>query len=379
MTRVGAAVVGTGFIGVVHVEALRRLGIDVVGVVGSSPERAREKPGLPEPYESFEAMLADDRVDVVHLTTPNSLHYPQAKAALAAGKHVVCEKPLAIDPQESAELLRLAEESGLVHCTNYNIRYYALCREACARVRRGDLGAIHAVYGSYIQHWLLDANDWNWRLEPEQGGSLRVVADIGTHWLDLTSFVAGKRVASVCADLHTVHTTRHAPVAPVETFAGDLGDIERVDRAIESEDLAHVLLRYEDGARGSMTVSQVAAGRKNRLTFEVDGAAGSLAWNSEQPDELWLGQRDRPDEVLQRDPALLDPYAASATDLPGGHIEGFADTFKQLYRAVYAAVVEGRMPTEPDFPTFADGHDAMLVAAAIARSSAEERWVEVER
>jgi predicted dehydrogenase len=379
MSGIGAAVVGTGFIGVVHVEALRRLGVDVTGVVGSSPERARQKPGLPDPYQSFEAMLDDERVRVVHLTTPNSLHYPQVKAVLAAGKHVVCEKPLALTSPESAELLRLADESGLVHCTNYNIRFYALCREARARVRRGDVGAIHDVHGVYVQDWLLKPTDWNWRLDPGQGGALRAVADIGTHWLDLTGWITGKRVASVFADLHTVHTTRRVPTGPVETFAGDQDDVERVDRAISSEDLAHVLLRYEDGSRGSMTISQLSAGRRNCLAFQLDGAEGALAWSSEQPEELWLGHRDRPNEILPRDPALLDPYARGFTDYPAGHAEGFPDTFKQLYRAVYAAVEEGRMPAEPDFPTFADGHEEILLGEAIARSAQEERWIEVQR
>jgi predicted dehydrogenase len=379
MSGIGAAVVGTGFIGVVHVEALRRLGANVTGVVGSSPGRARQKPGLPEPYESFDAMLDDDRVRVVHLTTPNHLHYPQVKAVLAAGKHVVCEKPLALTSEESGELLRLAEDSGLVHCTNYNIRFYGLCREARARVRRGDLGAVHGVHGVYIQDWLLKPTDWNWRLDPGQGGTLRAIADIGTHWLDLTSFVTGKRIASVFADLHTVHTTRRVPTGPVETFAGGGDDVEREDRAIESEDMAHVLLRYEDGSRGNVTISQLAAGRKNCLSFELDGAEGSLAWSSERPEELWLGHRDRPNELFLRDPAQLDASAAAFTDYPGGHAEGFPDTFKQLYRAVYAAVEEGRMPAEPDFPTFADGHEEILLGEAIARSAAEERWVEVAR
>ena len=379
MSGIGAAVVGTGFIGVVHVEALRRLGVNVTGVVGSSPGRARQKPGLPEPYESFEAMLDDDRVRVVHLTTPNHLHYPQVKAVLAAGKHVVCEKPLALTSAESGELLRLAEDSGLVHCTNYNIRFYALCREARARVRRGDIGAVHGVHGVYVQDWLLKPTDWNWRLDPGQGGALRAVADIGTHWLDLTSFVSGKRIASVFADLHTVHTTRRVPTGPVETFAGDQADVERVDRAIESEDMAHVLLRYEDGSRGNVTISQLAAGRKNcarlrarrrrRLARLVVGAAGGALARPPRPAERALPPR----------PGQLDPSAAAFTDYPGGHAEGFPDTFKQLYRAVYAAVEEGRMPAEPDFPTFADGHEEILLGEAIARSAAEERWIEVAR
>ena len=374
MTR--AAVVGTGFIGVVHVEALRRIGVEVTGVVGSSPERARQKPGLPEPYESLEAMLDDDRVRVVHLTTPNHLHYPQVKAVLAAGKHVVCEKPLALTSQESGELLRLAEESGLVHCTNYNLRFYPLLHEARQRVLDGELGRVWNAHGTYIQDWLQQVTDWNWRLDPELGGSLRAVADIGTHWLDLTGWITGRRVASVFADLYTVHPVRHVPTGPVETYA-DPGAVERVDRPMSTEDVAHVLLRYEDGTRGQVTISQVSAGRKNHLSLELDGSEGALAWSSERHEELWLGHRDRANELLLRDPALM--RGPLRGDYPGGHAEGYTDTFKQLYRAVYAAVEEGRMPAEPDFPTFADGHEEILLGEAIARSAREERWVEVER
>jgi predicted dehydrogenase len=373
---IGAAVVGTGFIGVVHVEALRRIGVDVTGVVGSSPARARQKAGLPEPYESFEAMLDDDRVRVVHLTTPNHLHYPQVRAVLAAGKHVVCEKPLALTSAESGELLRLAEESGLVHCTNYNIRFYPLLHEARQRVLDGDLGQIWNAHGAYSQDWLQLSTDWNWRLDPELGGSLRAVADIGTHWLDLTSWIANRRVAAVFADLYTVHPVRHVPTGPVETYA-DPGAVERADREMTTEDVAHVLLRYEDGTRGQVTISQVSAGRKNHLSFELDGSEGALAWTSERHEELWLGHRDRPNEVLFRDPAMM--RGPLRGDYPAGHAEGFTDTFRQLYKAVYAAVEEGRMPAEPNFPTFADGHEEIVLGEAIARSAAEERWIEVER
>ncbi len=373
-----AAVVGTGFIGVVHVEALRRLGIEIAGVVGSSPERAAEKPGLPEPYESFEAMLADESVDVVHLTTPNHLHHPQVKAVLAAGKHVVCEKPLALTSTESAELLELAEASGLVHCTNYNIRFYPLCHEARARIRRGDLGRVWNAHGRYVQDWLHESTDWNWRLDPEVGGSLRAVADIGTHWLDLTGWITGRRVKAVLADLFTVHEVRHVPTGPVETY-GDAGDVERVDRDMSTEDVAHILLRYEDGSRGQVTISQVSAGRKNHLSFEIDGSKGALAWDSDRNEELWLGHRDRPNELVARDPGLLDATTRAISDLPGGHADGFTDTFKQLYRAVYRAVEAGAMPAEPDFPTFADGHEEILLCDAIAASAKTGIWTEVSR
>src|SRR5438874_4504875 len=229
LTELRAAVVGTGFIGVVHVDALRRLGVEVVGVVGSSPERARAKGAsvpLPAPYESFEAMLADERVEVVHLTTPNHLHYEQAKAVLGAGKHVVCEKPLALDSAQSAELLELAQRSGLVHCTNFNVRFYPQCQEARALVADGRLGDVWNVHGGYLQDWLLLPTDWNWRLEPDKGGELRAVADIGSHWLDLVQFVTGRRVVELFADLATTIPVRRRPAGEVESFAAAT-DVER--------------------------------------------------------------------------------------------------------------------------------------------------------
>ena len=379
LSEIGAAVVGTGFIGVVHVEALRRLGVQVHGVVGSSRDRATVRSrelGLPPAYESFEAMLADPRVEVVHITSPNHLHHEHASAALRAGKHVVCEKPLAMTPAQSAELLQLAEQSGRVHAVNFNLRFYPLCRHVRGLVKQGELGDIRLISGHYLQDWLLLDTDWNWRLEPELGGGLRAVADIGSHWMDLTTFLAGKRITSVMADLATFIKTRRRPAGPVETFATDHGG-KTVAREIHTEDSAMILLRYEDETRGALTVSQVSPGRKNSLVFEIDGSTSAAAWNSERPDELWLGHRGRPNEILLRDPALLNEDARAATSLPGGHAEGFADTFKALYAAVYGAVAQGR-PGD-GYPTFADGHDEMLVCDAVARSSRERRWVDVER
>jgi predicted dehydrogenase len=361
-----AAVVGTGFIGVVHVEALRRLGVEVTGVVGSSPERAAEKAraaALPAPYPSFEAMLADPAVDVVHITTPNHLHYEQAKATLAAGKHVVCEKPLGMDSTETAELLQLAEQSGLVHAVNFNIRFYAQCQAARARVEAGEIGDVRLISGGYLQDWLLHDTDWNWRLDPAEGGALRAVGDIGSHWLDLVQFVTGRRVEAVLADLTTFIPVRKRPTGPVETFSAAAG--ETIDTPMETEDAAGILLRLSGGARAVLTVSQVSAGRKNRLSWEIDGSEHALAWSSESPEELWIGHRDGPNELLLRE----------AGDYPPGHAEGFPDTFKALYRVVYAAVGAGEPGT--DYPTFADGHDEAVIADAIARSHAEQRWVSV--
>jgi predicted dehydrogenase len=380
ISGIGAAVVGTGFIGVVHVEALRRLGVPVHGVVGSSQARAAERAaavGLPPAYESFEAMVADPGVDVVHITTPNHLHYPQAAAALAAGKHVVCEKPLAMTSAETRELVRLAEASGLVHAVNFNIRFYPICRHLHQLVREGGLGDVRLVSGHYLQDWLLLDTDWNWRLEPELGGSLRAVADIGSHWMDLTSHITGQRIVSVMADLKTFIPVRYQPAGPVETFARESSGATTA-RTITTEDCATILLRYENGALGNLTISQISAGRKNTLGFEIDGSSAAAAWHSEHPDDLWIGHRGRPNEILPRDPALLNTEGRAAAGLPAGHNEGYADTFKALYRAVYRAVA-GNAPSEPDYPTFADGHDSMLVCEAVARSASQGTWASVDR
>ena len=376
LTELRAGVVGTGFIGVVHVDALRRLGIDVVGVVGSSRERAEAKRIAPV-YESYEALLDDGSVDVVHLTTPNHLHYPQAKQALEAGKHVVSEKPLALTSEQSGELLALAERSGLVHCTNFNIRFYPQVQQAHELAQSGAFGTIWNVHGGYLQDWLQLDTDWNWRLEPDKNGDLRAVGDIGSHWLDLAQFVTGLEVESVFADLATAIPVRRRPVGEVETFTA-AGDVQREDAPMETEDIAHLLIRFRSGARGSVVVSQVSAGRKNSLRLEVDGSGEALYWDSEAHEQLWLGHRDRPNEILLRNPALLEPRARETTSLPAGHAEGFADTFKELYRAVYRAVAAGGPPDEPDYPTFRAGHVENVLAEAVAQSSREERWVEVE-
>jgi predicted dehydrogenase len=381
MQGLRAAVVGVGFIGAVHVDALRRLGVEVTGVVGSSPQRAAEKAaaaGLPAPYESFGAMLADERVEVVHLTSPNHAHFEQARAVLRAGKHCVCEKPLAVTADQTAELVRLAETSGLVHATNFNLRFYPQVQEARERVAAGELGEPMLLHGGYLQDWLLHDTDWNWRLDPAVGGELRAVGDIGSHWVDLAGFVTGRRVEAVLADLATFIPVRRRPVEPVETFSGAAAEPgETVDVPVDTEDAAAILLRLEGGVRAVATISQVSAGRRNRLHFEVDGRRASLAWDSERPEELWLGHRGRPNEMLLRDPALMHPRAGATTHLPAGHAEGFADTFRELYRSVYRAVAAGNPPERPDYPTFHDGHASAVIGEAIVRSAREGRWVAV--
>ena len=382
LSDINAGVLGVGFIGVAHVEALRRLGVNVVGVVGSTPERAEAKAratNLPRVYASLDELLADPAVHVVHVASPNHAHVDQARAVLAAGKHVVCEKPLALTTEETSDLVRRAEASGLVHAVCYNIRFYPLCHQMRAMVEAGAIGEPRLITGSYLQDWLLLATDWNWRLEPDKAGSLRAVADIGSHWLDLARFVTGRRVVEVMADLHTLVPVRRHPAGPVETFATTTGDEDLIEERMASDDAAGILLCFEDGARGILTVSQVSPGRKNSLTLEVDGSDSSVAWFSEDPEQLWVGHRGRSNEILQRDPSLVDPDVRGVIGYPGGHVEGYPDTFRALFANVYADVEAGGPSPEPTYPTFADGHDAVCVLDAVRLSSDARRWVEVER
>lgn len=373
-------VVGAGFIGPAHIEALRRHGIDVVGLAEDSAERAAERAqGLRlKPYSTFEAMIEDPILDVIHITSPNYLHAYHARMALEAGKHVVCEKPLAMNSGESGQLVELAKKTGLVNAVNFNIRFYPLAQQARSMVHSGEIGDVYIVQGSYLQDWLLLPTDWNWRLEPELGGDMRAVADIGSHWLDLMLYITGLDVQSILAEFETFLPVRKKPKRQLDTFGGKLETaIEYEEQAVHTEDYATVLLRFKNGARGVLSVSQVSAGRKNRLYFEIDGSKSALEWNSERPNELWIGHRDRPNEVLMKDPSLLSNEARRYASYPGGHNEGFPDTFKQLYLSVYQYIEAGDMSVKPDFATFEDGHKELLLGEAILTSARENRWVEV--
>lgn len=381
LASIGAAVIGTGFIGTVHVESLRRMGVAVRGVLGSTAERGAARAaalGVQRSYESLDALLEDPAVDVIHITSPNYLHVLQATAIVAAGKHVVCEKPLALTATESAHLAHQAAASGLVNAVNFNIRFYPLHQHMREIVAAGQLGTVRLVSGRYFQDWLFHDTDWNWRLEPSKGGALRAVGDIGSHWLDLMTFITAQPVVAVMADLATFMAERMEPVGPIETFSTVHG-VGAVPRSIGTEDVATILLRFANGALGSVTVSQISAGRKNSLVWEIDGSQGSAAWDSETPGHLWLGHRDRPNELLLRNPALMGPAGRAASALPGGHVEGFGDTFVASFRAIYADVARGAPGTDPPYATFAAGHDEMLVNDAIARSAREGRWVDVDR
>jgi predicted dehydrogenase len=379
---IGVGVAGTGFIGPAHIEGLRRNGITVLGLAEETADLARQKAallGVPRCYGSLAEMLADPDIDIVHLATPNHLHHPHAKAVLLAGKHVVCEKPLSMTSEQSGELVKLAAEKKLVNAINFNIRMYPLAQQARSMVQSGELGDLFILQGSYLQDWLLLSTDWNWRLEPHYGGTLRAVGDIGSHWLDLLTFITGLHVEEVYADFKTFHPIRKKPAKPVETYTGKLLTPEDyIDQPIHTEDYATVILHYENGVRGVLTVSQVSSGRKNRLFYEISGSKSSLGWDSERPNELWIGHRSEPNQVLMKDPSLLSPEARAVSSYPGGHNEGFPDTFKQLYGKVYDYIFAGDLSKTPDFPTFADGHYEMLLCEAIEKSAREKSWVKVK-
>jgi len=379
---IGVGVAGTGFIGPAHVEGLRRNGMQVLGLAEITKELAQLKAaelGIPRIFGSIDEMLADRDIDVVHLATPNHLHYPHSKAALLAGKHVICEKPLAMTSKESAELVQLAAGKKLVNAVNFNIRMYPLAQQARSMVQSGELGDLFVLQGSYLQDWLLFPTDWNWRLEPHLGGTLRAVGDIGSHWLDLLTFITGLQVEEVYADFKTFHPIRKKPAKPLETFTGKiLTPEDYIDQQINTEDYATIILHYENGVRGVLTVSQVSSGRKNRLFYEINGSKSTLAWDSEKPNELWIGRRTEPNQVLMKDPSLLSPEARAVTSYPGGHNEGFPDTFKQLYAKVYEYIITGDFTKTPDFPTFADGHYEMQLCEAIERSAREKMWIKVK-
>lgn len=380
-TKLKAAIVGTGFIAPAHIEALRRNNIEVLGLVGENASLAQSKAkewGVPRPYSSLEEMLRDGDIGVVHLATPNFLHFPQAKACLEAGKHVFCEKPLAMNSKESSEMIALAKKKQLAAAINFNLRFYPMVHMAKDHVQSGKLGDIFIAQGFYSQDWMLYDTDWNWRLVSKEGGSLRAVADIGSHWLDMISFITGLKVSAVFADFKTFHPKRKRPLRPIETFSGKtLSPSDYEEYPIDTEDFAMILLRFENGARGMTGISQVSAGRKNRLMFEIYGSRSGISWNSEEPNRLWIGHRERANEILLKDPALMPEELRSLSPYPGGHQEGFPDILKHITKKFYSYAEAGDFSKKPDFPTFEDGHYEVLLCEALEKSAKTQTWIEL--
>jgi predicted dehydrogenase len=370
-----AAIFGTGFMGKVHTEALRRLGnIEVAAVAATSQSTAdafAASFNIPKAVADWRTILQD--VDAIHICTPNALHYPMALAALESGKHVVCEKPLTLTSAEARELASIAKRKNLANCVNHNLRFYPQVQQIRAMIAAGELGEILLVNGTYFQDWLLHETDWNWRVHAESGGALRAMGDIGSHWMDMIQHLTALPITALCADLVTFHKTRKRPKGSVETFTGkNLAPSDYDEVQIDTDDAASVLIRLGDRAKGSFAVSQVSAGRKNRFAFEIFGTKSGVAWNQERPDELWIGHRNSPNQFIIKDPALLHKSAATFADLPGGHSEGYDDTFKQMFRRFYA---HANGAAALDYPTFEDGARGMQLLEKVLESSQSQSWV----
>ena len=369
-----AAIAGTGFIGKVHARAVRLAGAELAGVAASSAESARSAAaelGADRAFDSAEEMVRDPDVDVVHICTPNHLHVPLAEAALASGKHVICEKPLALDAAGAQQLVDAAADSGLQAGVPFVYRYYPTVREARERVGGGETGPLRLLHGTYLQDWLLRSDDGNWRVDERLGGPSRAFADIGSHWCDLAEFVSGHLIVRVSARLLTAVPERSSAEGR-KAFESD-GDGGHA-RAVTTEDAALVQFETDAGAIGSVVISQISAGRKNRLWIELDGAEEALAFDQEHPEELWCGRRESL-AIVRRDPVTLSPAAARFAFLPAGHPQGYADCFDAFVADFYDSVRNGSAVAA--MPTFLDGLRAALITDAVLTSAREERWVDV--
>jgi predicted dehydrogenase len=366
--------------GRVHLEALRRVEfVDVVAIAGrelAPAERLGAGFGIKTAVDDYRKLIEDSTIDAIHICTPNATHYQMAREALLAGKHVLCEKPLSISVEQALELVSLAQQRSLRNCVCHNLRYYPMVQQIRRMREDGDLGDVLVVQGTYSQDWLLFETDWNWRIDEKTGGALRAMGDIGSHWFDMAEHLTGLRVSSLCADLQTFHRIRKRPKRSTETFGGKLltaADVE--DTPVQTEDFGAVLFRMGEHARGTMTASQVSAGRKNHLSVEIYGTKSSVRWDQERPDELWIGQRNNPNQMIVKDPSLLKKAAAGYADLPGGHSEGYDDTFKQIFRRFYTSIAEPGSPAE--YPQMTDGLRQMRIMHAELASHRDRRWVDL--
>jgi predicted dehydrogenase len=380
MKPIRVAIFGTGFMGRTHLEAMRRVeSVEVAAITGRNFDAAHKMASgfsIPTIASDYPEVLRDPTIDAVHICTPNAQHYAMAKEAIQAGKHVICEKPLATSLYEGEELVALAARQGVRNCVCHNLRYYPMVQQMRRMCEDGDLGEILIVQGTYEQDWLLYQTDWNWRVDAKAGGPSRCMADIGSHWFDMAEHITGLRVTSLCADFQIFHPTRKQPRHSAETFANKQIEVsDYVEKSVDTEDFAAVLFHMGKRARGGVVVSQVSAGRKNRLSIEIYGTRSSVAWEQEHPDDLWAGHRDAGNQILVKDPSLLKPAARSYADFPSGHSEGYDDTFKQLFRRFYASIDAEAASLE--YPQFIDGLRQLKIIDAALHSHRRRGWVDL--
>ncbi len=379
MKKFRTGVVGVGFIGAVHIEQLRRLGnVDVVAITDSADPKGRAEALCVESYYSdYKEMIDKENLDCIHICTPNNTHFEIAMYAMDRGVNIVCEKPMTCSTEQATQLRDKLREKNLVGGMNFNYRFYPMAYRIAQMVKSGELGDIFTIHGGYLQDWLYYQTDYSWRLEPEISGDSRAFADIGSHWIDLVEFATGLRVTEVMADFETFHKTRKKPLKPIETYSGmALRPEDYAEMPIGTEDYATVLFGFENGARGCCNISQVFAGRKNQLTMAIAGSKCSVQWDSENSNALWIGRRDSYNGELVKDPSILDSQTRSIIGCPGGHVEGFPDSFKQNFKQIYAAIAD---PTaRRDFADFDAGLREMMLCEKIIKSAKERCWVAVD-
>jgi predicted dehydrogenase len=384
MDAIRVGLIGTGYIGMVHLEMLRRIaGVEVAAVADANRElagSAAERLGIPKVYANASELIADPGIDVIHDCVPNHVHFAINAEAIRAGKDVLSEKPLALNARESSELVALAAERSALTAVNFCYRYYPVVQEAAARVRRGDLGEVRAFLGHFLQDWLFYDTDYSWRLDPAVAGAANVIADLGSHWCDLVQFVTGRRIVEVMAELHTCLPRRRKPKGGPLSFSSARAESSE-DVEIKLDDFAAMFLRLDNGARGNFTTCQVAAGRKVDIELQVFGSQESYAWSHVHPNALWIGRRDRGNELFYESGALQAEETQKYAALPTGHPMGYHDAVYNLFRDYYEALAAKRAgkPFEARFPDFATGHVEMCVIDAAVESARTGRWTKVGR
>jgi predicted dehydrogenase len=375
MKTLGMGLVGPGFVAAHHIDAVRRLGdVEVVGIAGSSQHSASRKAAeyrAGRAYGDYHELIADPDVHVVHNTTPNYLHFPITMAALTAGKHVISDKPLALNAEEGRRLRDAAITAKVAHVVTFNYRGNPLIQQARSMIAGGETGGVNFIHGYYLQDWMTDPNVYSWRSDPTKGGVSSALGDIGSHWCDLAEHVSGLKIDSVLADLTTIVPVRFSSGTSGEAFSKNNSGT-RTPVRVEGEDLASVLLRFENGAKGCFSVGQVLPGHKNDLQLELNGRLCSLKWRQEEQNELWIGRHDQPNSVMAKDPSLLSRDALPYARLPGGHQEAWADAFFNVIRDAYSWIREKASPDAKPapLPTFCDGYRAACVVEAMLRSHA---------
>jgi len=383
MKKINVGFIGMGYISDFQIDALKRIGMaEIAAATDINLELAEKKSAyysIPKVYKSAEELLQDDSIDVIHNCTPNYLHFEINKKAIESGKHVFSEKPLAINSVESAKLISFLESNrNIVAGVNFLYRMNPLVQEIKQKIKNGDIGKPILAHGSYLQDWLLYKTDYNWRVEKKLGGPSRVVADIGSHWIDAVQTVLGDKISDVCADLATVHKIRKKPKKQIETFAKNV-NTEYEDVDIDTEDYGAVLFKISNGVSGVFYVSQVSAGRKCYFNFEIDGSESSVYWNQEIADWMWAGYRDSYNEQVMRNPNIISKEASQYTKLAAGHPEGWNDAQKNNIYSFYKYIIEGKKlgSDATDFANFEEAHYITKIIEAVVESSKSKKWIKI--